>query len=87
MGAQTVRYVSSDAEQAAAVQKELDDLQADTKILHELRAGTKKANAMLRDAKAKLEPIFHTAGWEFHGLDIRRPRKQTTTIDRFPNDS
>ena len=85
-GEQTVRYVSSDAEQAAAVQKELDNLQTDTKILRELRAGTKKANEMLREAKAKLEPIFHTAGWAFHGLDIRRPRKQTTTIDRSPND-
>ena len=87
MGAQTVRYVSSDAERATALQKELDNLQTDTKILRELRAGTKKANALLRDAKAKLEPVFRTAGWAFHGLGIRRPRKQTTTIDRSPNDS
>lgn len=77
MGAQTVRYVSSDVEQAVAVQKELDNLQTDAKILRELRAGTKKANEMLRDAKVKLEPIFHTAGMVFHGLDVRRPRKQT----------
>jgi hypothetical protein len=87
LGAQTVRYVSSDVEQAAAVQKELDNLQTDTKILRELRAGTKKANAMLRNAKAKLEPIFHTAGWAFHGLGVRRPRRQTKATGPFPDDS
>lgn len=87
MGTQTVRYVSSDAEQAAAVQRELDNLQTDAKILRELTAGTKKANAMLRDAKSKLEPLFHTVGMAFHGFDVRRPRKQTRTIDYSPNDS
>jgi hypothetical protein len=73
---QVVRYV--DAEDAAAIRAELARLQADCRLQRELGRLTKRARRMLRESKQKLEPIVATEGLTFHGLALRRPRKQKT---------
>jgi hypothetical protein len=73
---QVVRYVG--AEDAAAIRAELARLQADCRLQRALGRLTKRARRMLRESKQNLAPIVATAGLTFHGLALRRPRKQKT---------
>jgi len=89
-GRQVVRYVGS-AERAAAVERELSDLQAETTAVRELNTVVKLANKMLRDSKTELEPLLASHGYAFHGMSIRRPRKRLhddyfTTIEDETNE-
>lgn len=74
-GTQVVRYVG-DADQAAIVRKELAILQAETKVMKQLKAKVKIANKMIREAKRTMEPVLQANGFVFHGLAIRRPRRR-----------
>ena len=74
-GKQVVRYIGS-ADRAATVHRELKILQAETKVVRELKARAKIANKMLRESKLAMEPVLENAGLAFHGLAIRRPRKR-----------
>ena len=71
---QVVRYVG-DAQHAAAIQAELDRLQADRRLERELRRITSTAQRMLREGKHQLEPLLEQENLRFHGLALRRPRK------------
>ena len=78
-GRQVVRYIGN-AERAAAVEQELSDLQSETAAFRELKAVVKIANKMLPDSKTQLEPLFASHGYAFHGLSIRRPRKEPADV-------
>jgi hypothetical protein len=71
---QVVRYVG-DAAHAAAIQAELDRLQADRRLERELGRITSTARRMLRAGKRQLEPLLAKENLKFHGLALRRPRK------------
>lgn len=72
-GRQIVRYIGDDR-RAAAIQKEMRELQADVRIMRQLKAIATAANQRLRQAKKELEPILNANGFTFHGLAIRRRR-------------
>ena len=74
-GKQAVRYIGNPG-RAAAVERELLDLQTETATRRELNAVVKVANKMLRDSKTQLEPILASHGFAFHGLSIRRVRRR-----------
>jgi len=71
---QVVRYLG-DTEQAATIRSELARLQADCRLERELVRLAKSARRMLRDGKRRLEPIVAAENLRFHGLSLRRPRK------------
>ncbi|WP_139228639.1 hypothetical protein [Planctomicrobium piriforme] len=73
-GRQIVRYIGSE-ERAAEIKSELSRLQAESKMLRELKARTKIANRMLREAKQCLNPVLEVHGLVFHGFAVRRPRR------------
>lgn len=77
-GKQVVRYIGG-AERATIVKQELAMLQAESKIMRELKARMKIANKALRVAKRMMEPVLQAHGFVFHGLAIRRPRNGMTT--------
>ena len=74
-GKQVVRYVGG-ADRAALVKEELGILQAETKVMQQLKARAKIANKMIREAKRTMEPVLKANGFVFHGLAIRRPRRR-----------
>ena len=80
-GKQVVRYIGG-ADRASIVKQELSILQAESKIMRELTAKVRIVNKMIREAKQTMEPVLKANGFVFHGLAIRRPRRQqnsTTT--------
>ncbi|WP_437191593.1 hypothetical protein [Planctomicrobium sp. SH527] len=68
-----VRYIGG-ADRAGMVTEELARLQAESKLMHELRTGVKIANRMIREAKRAIEPVLKESGFVFHGLAVRKPR-------------
>jgi len=78
-GRQVIRYIGN-AERAAAVEQELSVLQSETAAFRALKAVVKIANKMLRDRKTQLELLFASHGYAFHGLSIRRPRKEPADV-------
>jgi hypothetical protein len=71
---QVVRCLA-DAEQAEAVQRELDDLQHETRALRQLRKLSQLARQKIRNSRDRLAPLVKANGWRWHGLAIRRPRR------------
>lgn len=78
-GKQVVRYVGG-ADRAAIVSKEIAILQADTKLMRELKAKVRIANQLIRETKQSMEPLLEANGLVFHGLAIRRPRRRQSGI-------
>jgi DNA-binding transcriptional ArsR family regulator len=79
-GQQVVRYIGGE-DRAVLVKQELSVIQLDSSILRELNAKTKIARKSLREAKRAMEPVLKANGFVFHGLAIRRPRRQPDAID------
>jgi hypothetical protein len=73
-GRQIVRYVGG-VEMAALVAEELNTLQATRRMQRDLDRLSRAARRLLRDGKAKLEPLLLERGFKFHGRSIRRPRR------------
>ena len=76
---QIVRYIGSDPDKAAAVQRELDHLQEERKTELELSRLTEKVKKMLRESKQVLAPLLAEESFAFHGHQIRRHRLRRTT--------
>ena len=73
---QVVRYVG-DADRAAAVERELSELQHEATVMRELKARMRIASSILRVTKRLMTPILEANGLAFHGLAIRRSRKSS----------
>ncbi len=73
-GSQSVRYIGPDAAQAAAVQRELDELQEERQKELKLARLTDTAKRMLRESKRVLAPVLAEEGFGFHGYEVRRHR-------------
>ena len=71
---QQVRYVGKSPEFVAQVQRELMQLQANTRSAQQLRRLIREANECLRKTKHQLEPLLSLAGRCFYGREIRRWR-------------
>jgi hypothetical protein len=71
---QQVRYVGKSPEFVAQIQRELMQLQADTRSAQQLKRLIREANACLRKTKHQLEPLLPRAGRCFYGREIRRWR-------------
>ena len=74
-----MRYIGHDAAQAAAVQRELDQLQEERKSELKLARLTDTAKRLLRESKQALAPVLAEAGFGFHGYQIRRHSQLTDT--------
>ena len=80
-GHQHVKYVA--AHDATAVRAELNKVQAGTRLKRELAAVTRDAHQILRQTKRNLQPILESHGFAFHGLAIRR-RRRNKLIELLP---
>jgi len=78
-GKQLVRYLG-DALRAASVQDELNRLQQQHKLMQGLKSQGKLAKRMLRDSKQQLQPLLEAKGLAFHGLAIRRLKKESVDV-------
>jgi hypothetical protein len=78
-GRQVVRYVGG-TDKAALVAEELKELQAARTHQRELNRLGSVARHMLRDQKAKLEPLLLACGFKFHGRAIRRLRRPANKL-------
>lgn len=74
-GRQQVRYLGADPRQAEAVRQALVAWQKPQLAVKRLRAVAREAAAVLRRMKQRLQPVVLSAGFEFHGLALRRSRK------------
>lgn len=74
-GRQRVKYLGTDAAQAALVQQELEKHQRGRQINQQLRELNRETAKLLRESKHRLEPFVAQAGLRFHGRAIRRPRR------------
>jgi hypothetical protein len=70
---QHVKYVG--AGQITAVRAELNKLQAAACLKRKLAAVTRDAQQTLRQTKRNLQPVLESHGFAFHGLAIRRRRR------------
>ena len=73
-GQQRVRYIGG-AEQAKAVQAELDVLQREVQLRRRLARLRRAAALVLRRGKRQLEPLLGARGFYFHGRAPRQRRK------------
>jgi hypothetical protein len=71
---QVTRYVGTDQELAAQVQRALEHWQRPRRLDLELGRLAREANRKLRRAKQQLRPKLRTCGLYFHGLSVRRKR-------------
>src|SRR5688500_2321395 len=74
-GCQRALYLGTDENLVNLIRGELKDLQASRRRGRELLRLEKKALALLRTSKQRLESQLIQAGFRFHGRAIRRPRK------------
>ena len=71
-GRQMVRYLGKDVEAAERVRNAVVQLQAEHQVARQLRRLTNQARAVLRAAKLDLREGVRAAGFDFHGLEIRK---------------
>lgn len=73
-GRQKVRYLGTNEDHAQSIQWQLLELQRSTHQHQKLRRVARETRQILTLAKSKLNPLFASAGFDFHGLSIRRQR-------------
>ncbi len=73
-GRQVTRYLGSDPQVAAQVERALEQWQQARRLDLELGRLAREANRKLRRAKQQLMPEVRTYGLYFHGLSVRRKR-------------
>ena len=73
-GRQRVKYVTTDPVVAAALERQLRQLQRAKDNDITLRSLNREARQLLRQCKNRLSPLVEQAGLGFHGRALRRPR-------------
>lgn len=79
-GRQIVRYLGTDPAAAAAVRRELDQLQNAVRTRAMSRRLVRSARKVLRDNKQALRPEAERAGFHFHGHAVRRRRRADCAV-------
>jgi hypothetical protein len=80
-GRQRVKFLGRDAGQAAAIERALAELQATRRNELKLRRLNREAAKVLRESKRVLVPLVTQAGFRFHGLEIRKPRRSAAALE------
>jgi hypothetical protein len=81
-GKQRVKYLSHDPDVAERVRKELEGLQASSRLGRRLGQLSREAKQVLRSQKSQLRALLEQTGYHFHGLAIRR-RRGTPLTETF----
>jgi hypothetical protein len=84
-GRQQSRYVGKKKAFVDQIERELAELQADTRLRRRLRPLVREARRRLRRTKCHVEPLLERAGRAFHGRAIRRRRhngNRTYVVDK-----
>lgn len=74
-GKQRVRYLGRDATLADRIRQELDAIRAPKRILQNMHRVDQHARRLLRQMKSELSPILAVHGYRFHGMAIRKARR------------
>ena len=85
-GRQVVHYLGKDPEAAERVRLAVFELQAEHHLAQQLQRVTIQAREILRATKLALRRELRAAGFDFHGLEIRRtlrygPRERDAASD------
>ena len=73
-GQQRVKFVTTNPVMAAALERELRQLQRSKDKDLTLRSLNREASQLLRQCKTRLAPLVEQAGLRFHGRALRCPR-------------
>lgn len=76
---QRIKYLGTETARADGMEYQLRQHQSICRIKKQLRDLGREGMAILREAKVRLEPFLEARGLAFHGLEIRRRRRQRTS--------
>ena len=79
-GKQHSRYVGKKPTFIALIERELAQLQSESRATKRLRRLEREAMDRLRRTKKQLEPLLSRAGRVFHGRAIRRQRHEPNRV-------
>ena len=71
---QVVRYIGTDLNRVARIQREIETLQSDGRAQQHLQRQVRSARKALRESKRNLAPLLLDSGLRYHGYAIRRSR-------------